>query len=914
MPSDPSTLDTRQENLTQYLAGYKASESLELLVKCAKVVGWALLPVAFETEETLASAMTGAMNASLSDEAIISRFPKFSTLPAATLQAVRDAVPNLVSSCVGMAFQQKLPFKPLVLWGSTARDLGQLWATPEQTFFGQRHVELASLEYDPEWYTGLEARELLGTVVIGPSGSGKSVFIAHQLAKLLKRRTEHRRRQQYNSEQFPEVRIVTVMMKVSEVLAFQRDQAGIPETAAAPSAPDTVLPDAVVAVIRRLTLTSELVPGTLLLVGLDEITAVPGAMNAAQTWLDIAVAVKDAFPALAGVHVAGGGTGVGHENEPFGSDKAIVATVRMPEWTLDMVKAAVAGEGHPMWPAVIDALCCEPHGLLSALTNARMMSIVLRGMSEDAHFFGNAWHNGTVNTAYVRGRRSDFLRNAVQLYISRNGLGSLAAAAMCQDADAATQQRRRSVLRGLGLAALRVTMRQQTSQVQSDHGHQYAAGSDDHDFATAAVHYGLVVSNCVKAGGGVLEGRLPYEMHAGTVLVALNLAGFDVTDVPATPEGLEHLAALMGSVTAACDFVLTRTELNGRNVWKEVPGALRDRPLPCATADTFPALLWDAQTEPVAVAADGGWVATLPAKALSPIIPKPKAEMPDALVFRCLIQCKLTEAATQSPKVANVFKELYKGGLLKHGKRGEHHYPTSVALLDCLLRRWREAQPAATRSADDFAPGRSTLGSRHMYPLGLLLQQGRKVPLCEGQRVHLPSNTPVPAAQPPAAQGTSSTAASCPPPRAQARPTSPPPARPPADALSVPHRDWCEFRFVVTDPDALGLNVEPWKVMNHTLAVFERAATSAAWELRHAHPAPIGQPAQLLSEVLPLLRTDMELTLVAITVCHVCDAKTLRAPSFRPTPLRAPSFPPPAPADLPSAPPLQRGPRPELLA
>jgi hypothetical protein len=119
--------------------------------------------------------------------------------------------------------------------------------------------------------------------------------------------------------------------------------------------------------------------------------------------------------------------------------------------------------------------------------------------------------------------------------------------------------------------------------------------------------------------------------------------------------------------------------------------------------------------------------------------------------------------------------------------------------------------------------------------------------------------------------------------RGRARRTSQPPAEPGPAAPPLPaqgdtgmghHDDWCECRFVVTDPEVLGLGTDSGVPMNHVLAVFARDDFESDWALHHRSD---GLPELEAGALQSALRTEMALTLVAVTVCHVCDPKTLRA-------------------------------------
>jgi len=786
----------------------------------------------------------------------------FASIAAPERQTARDIAVELVTTCCNKAFGRLPFFDALVQWGTTFNDVPKAFGVSNDAWHTHANVCDGLVPTSLCWWTG-QARVCAGTVVLGPSGSGKSVLIAHELAKRLEQVPAG------GAEKGP---VVTIMMKLAEVLGAAWDDAeergDVAMKLAIDAEPAAALPDAVVAVITAQSKKFAFKAGTRLIVGLDEIAAVRGAMDNAEMWPKIAAAVKTAFSALSGVHVAGGGTGVGC-GTPFASDPSIVCKGWMSQWSVDTLKKTIRDED-PRWAALVDALCSEPHGVMSAVTNPRMAYSVLQGLLRD-QVLCSAWVNGRVNMAYVRSLRPELLRQAVRNYTELNGLSRIIGAAM--NGTEADRAERQGVVRGIGLAALWVTMKQPPKAVvQADRGTRCAGAGAI--YAAAAEQVGLLVSNFGKRGGKVEAGRLGFEMHAGTVLVALHLAGLDVTELPSTFDGLEALTALERRVTATCDGRLGVTERIGRDLFPgALTAALEFMSLPVAMDAPFAVVQWNART---ALRVEGDvLVADMPKAPECPIVPVRCATMPDVLCFRCLCQCKLTFPDTKRASRVGFAVELEKAGLLKKSTEDQ------VALLDLLVERWKGSSrsPAKRSPAGDFGPGMSTLGPRHMYPLSLLLQPGAyesawpmdKMDVKNRSIITAPPTPPLPSAKEQQEQAHRDQ-------RGRAQRTSPPPAAPPLPAQGNTgmghHDDWCEFRFVVTDPEVLGLGTDSDAPMNHVLAVFARDDSESDWALHHRSD---GLPELEAGALQSALRTEMALTLVAVTVCHVCDPKTLRA-------------------------------------
>ena len=195
-------------------------------------------------------------------------------------------------------------------------------------------------------------------------------------------------------------------------------------------------------------------------------------------------------------------------------------------------------------------------------------------------------------------------------------------------------------------------------------------------------------------------------------------------------------------------------------------------------------------------------------------------------------------------------------------------------MLNLLLSEWAKYEEADVsrqggRRAEDFAEGTPTLGRRHMYPLCLLLQTGAAAPppfkvtefVVEENGTRLDGAEHITAAMAHSDQLEA---------RLKPRRITTDPSESPGPA-SLKHTKWCEFQFVVSDIETVGAN--RCDEFSHALAVYSRPPTDSAaeWTRVACSAAPNSALDTKLANVAQRLRRDMDLTLVAITVTHVCD-------------------------------------------
>jgi hypothetical protein len=204
-------------------------------------------------------------------------------------------------------------------------------------------------------------------------------------------------------------------------------------------------------------------------------------------------------------------------------------------------------------------------------------------------------------------------------------------------------------------------------------------------------------------------------------------------------------------------------------------------------------------------------------------------------------------------------------------------------VVDVLLHHWENHEGTLAdasnlpRCAGDFLPDLTTLGERHLYPLSLLLQTGRaascktvwrrvsRARLLPGARAEISDAGNVEVA--------SQDYPSSVPRRSPLRENAPRAQQDPE--LAVPHRHWCEFRFVVTDLARLGLGTRVGPV-SHTIGVFVRDQQAHSWvRVRGVVNGMEPQVERQMDEVQKRLRTDTKLTLIAVTVSHVCGPERL---------------------------------------
>jgi hypothetical protein len=430
--------------------------------------------------------------------------------------------------------------------------------------------------------------------------------------------------------------------------------------------------------------------------------------------------------------------------------------------------------------------------------------------------------------------------------------------------------------------------------------------------ARAAQHFGLVTCN-VDARGEVDRGAVfAYEMHPGTVVVALHLAGLLNRHVAAGVSEwrcLEGIPAVFQSVVASAAFHLylskspekatvpgLTTEPNRAAI---VPAALEGHPLPALrehpAASCVP-LQWNAHTKSTVTKRGRhkdltlGLVDGSPA----PIVPEDKASLVDVFGWRCLIQAKFTAQWTGAQNEIAFAEEIRKAGLLT-GSDARQRLTT-----DAMLCHWGRLEAAATDTPSrlellkkcvlDYGPGRSTAGDRHMYPLSFM--QGRSPHMVPAPSLYRSDRKTLEYGRMPSATSL--------PPQLPAEATAayhtPSAATPHTDApvnFSQLHSKHLEVRFVVSrmarfvPPHYAGAEA------SRTLGVFHRADVKQPWSRafittfsyvplsKDGHPMTAKKTwAVLADNFAAQLRRDVDLTLIAITVCHVwCKAAPAPAPT-----------------------------------
>jgi hypothetical protein len=207
-------------------------------------------------------------------------------------------------------------------------------------------------------------------------------------------------------------------------------------------------------------------------------------------------------------------------------------------------------------------------------------------------------------------------------------------------------------------------------------------------------------------------------------------------------------------------------------------------------------------------------------------------------------------------------------------------------VADAMLSHWKlveEAHPERaklfTRRAADFAVGKSRAGDRRMYPLSLVAAHSIALASCLPDCATYPSPT-----GDIDSKGTVNYQTYTPPPQTELQGPISPDAAPPTAARPVrqEHAKWLEFRFVVTrmdklpteggstakhsgDSSATTAGSGSFNRRSRVLAVFERSATGDSHDWRTVGSVDSAVPENFRSK----LRKDVDLTLIAVTFCHV---------------------------------------------
>ena len=374
---------------------------------------------------------------------------------AADVDLARAKVPAFVQLAVRTLFPPAIPkpFKGLI-WYTKGRH-ADATPPPSRTYEGWRYAAV-DVGHTPGFYP--DTRTVYGTYVLGPSGAGKTAYMEHQLAAEAAAVAGGGQSVAVISTTLGDVLEKTTEWYSQRTAASRADEVRgeLPE----------LLKSVVVNTMAKYTPDGP----TLVVLCLDEVGVLPGLMSDKAVWTDVARAVhsigEGAAPhagMIAGVHVAAGGTasecGVA---SPLASNLAHVKKVRLAPWGLDTVMRAIRDDcdkGRAL-RAVVAVLCSEPHGIVSAMTNARMAVTVLQRIADDLHFLRHAWDGTAVNACYVRKRRNWLLAAVVEAYVSMNGLRRLQEALNALGAN----DERRNILSGVGLGALLAAMRHRLPQ------------------------------------------------------------------------------------------------------------------------------------------------------------------------------------------------------------------------------------------------------------------------------------------------------------------------------------------------------------------------------------------------------------------------------------------------------------------
>jgi hypothetical protein len=400
----------------------------------------------------------------------------------------------------------------------------------------------------------------------------------------------------------------------------------------------------------------------------------------------------------------------------------------------------------------------------------------------------------------------------------------------------------------------------------------------------------------------------------------------DLEALVALDESVTSAGLFLLSTIRAWDF-LSSGAYYSVNLYGTLPTALCGGDLPRTTGPVHSALVLEGRLRPRCVG--GKYHVTVPHEVPCNMMGRGNAPFGDNAGHRRISQCKFQFAITVRAAAVDVVEELEKAGLLKltdvhaaalqhppapaattqsarattAGRRGklsadtrdpaatrdaeaaakkaaakaaaEHKAAATAfnkaqtkrlqqAFLDALARQWARYEEfrgkTLPRTAASFARGQSTLGERHLYPLSLLLPVEPTRPVPSALRVDTGDDTLEDA--PTEAAGFPPGAAAAMAPR-RSPPT--PPARHTAARMAVTHTAWCEFRLVVSDLRQVGISDE--HEASGVLAVFERPAKCAgAWALVYSSMKKDGVAEQIRSR----LREDMRLSLVVVTVTHVC--------------------------------------------
>ena len=278
--------------------------------------------------------------------------------------------------------------------------------------------------FAPKWFTkqtGEPVRTDTGTMVLAPSGAGKSTYMMYQVAADLP------------PPKTPEAPVVTFLTKLSDTLG-KGQWPKHPTDAKRLAWARQKLRKGVVAVIKEELKANGYVfaAQTHLVVCIDEIGALPGVMADQATWAAVADAILESFENVVAVHVAAGGTGAETRGGVLASDLDAVKKVRLPQWSRETLRGMIKNtqeRPEAMWDGVLDVLCGESHGLAAALTNARMAAAVVRYMLKEKPLLNSAWDGKRVNATFLRNRRTWLLDAAVRQYVGQNGLSRLQQAA-----------------------------------------------------------------------------------------------------------------------------------------------------------------------------------------------------------------------------------------------------------------------------------------------------------------------------------------------------------------------------------------------------------------------------------------------------------------------------------------------------
>jgi hypothetical protein len=569
-------------------------------------------------------------------------------------------------------------------------------------------------------------RAMYGSMVLGPSGIGKTYLMVHQVPKQLAKTCAPLKGQQ-----------PAVLLTLGATLGGLLTKSGLDLAEA-----DTVLDF----IAKRI---KEQVPmcwdkyckdnagAHRLFVHLviDEIGVCPGLFSAEARFHRLASTIWDSVlerigpDIILGVHVSVGGTAAESPEVRLASHLDTVKKIRLAPW---LAKTAI--NLVPLCDAdrrkLLDYLA-KRSALVRAVLSVPRMAVPLVETLRTTDFpraSGPAfWHEGAVIPLCER---------AIASYCSQNGIQKLQEAIDCN---------RDTRLMAVGACALAAVMLQRSDGQVADNGLKWKQS------VPFAEHLGFVVCN-LGPDNTVECGSYPYTMPPGLALVALWLMRIPWVFL-ADWSSLETQAALQQSlrvaVFASLSFEALRPSEGAPRLSDLWPSALRHLKkfpvlqningptciLPAQwSSDMGPRLCpsSDSSLEKVIVADFPTLEHTTPSAGLRwtprPLISVPLAAAPDVYGHRCFVQCKFSFPTDPSNGlVADLEEEMRKAGLLQAPSdpgdtqaRRDLHLKQRLT-CDLMLHHWRACELQYPALLSDLTPPDldqpSTAFDRYMYPL-----------------------------------------------------------------------------------------------------------------------------------------------------------------------------------------------------